>query len=153
MRADNMKDWLRIGADLTVVLGILLLAVQIRQNTRAVVAANSTAVTDQSLVFFAAGLDNQVVARAIQKYDDGEPLSSLERSQLARLQYLNFRGFEHAYLQYRSGYYPKAEWERYRRIMQRVLAEDSIARMEIERLRGWGLTSEFEEELDRLQSF
>lgn len=153
MRADNMKDWLRIGADLTVVLGILLLAVQIRQNTRAVVAANSTAVTDQSLVFFAAGLDNQVVARAIQKYDDGEPLSSLERSQLARLQYLNFRGFEHAYLQYRSGYYPKAEWKRYRRIMQRVLAEDSIARMEIERLRGWGLTSEFEEELDRLQSF
>jgi hypothetical protein len=151
MLSDRAKNWLRIGTDLAVVAGILLVIVQLRQNTRAVIAANSTAVTDESLVFFQAGLDNQVTARAVQKSADGEPLSALERSQLARLQYLNFRGFENAFLQYQRGYYAHNEWERYRRIIQRILATDSLARSDVDGMRGWGFTAEFERELDQLR--
>ncbi len=150
MTPDRLKNWLRIAADITVIIGILLVALQIRQNTKAVIASNSTAVTDESLVFFQAGIDNQVVARAIQKYADGQSLNTLERSQLARLQYLNFRAFENAFLQYERGYYPRSEWERYRRIIQRILANDSLARAELARMRGWGFTAEFEGELERL---
>ena len=149
MNTDRVKHWLRIGTDAVVVFSVLLLVIQVRQNTR---AANSTAVTDQSIAFFQAGLDNQVTARAIQKQADGEALSALERSQLARLQYLNFRGFENAFLQYQGGYYPSAEWERYRSIIKRVLASDSIARTEVDRMRGWGFTSDFERELDRIRA-
>lgn len=152
MLTDQIKSWLRIVADVTVVVGILLVVIQIRQNTNAVMAANSTAVTDQSLLFFQAGLDNQVVARASQKVADREELSPLERSQYARLQYLNFRGFENAFLQYQRGYYPQAEWERYRKIIQRILATDSIARAEVDSLQGWGFTTEFERELERIRA-
>ena len=152
MNTDRLKHWLRVGTDAVVVFSVLLLVIQVRQNTRAVIAANSTAVTDQSIALFQAGLDNQVTARAIQKQADGETLSALERSQLARLQYLNFRGFENAFLQYQGGYYPAGEWERYRSIIKRVLASDSIARTEVDRMRGWGFTSDFERELDRIRS-
>jgi hypothetical protein len=152
MRDDRFRYWLRVGADATILIGILLVIIQIRQNTNAVIASNSTAVTDESLVFFQAGLDPQITARAIQKVADKEELTTLERSQYARLQYLNFRGFENAFLQYQRGYYPRPEWERYRRIMQRVLADDPIARSEVDRLRGWGFTPEFERELAQLQA-
>ena len=152
MVRDRVKSWLRFGTDTAVLIGIALVVIQIQQNTRAVIAANSTAVTDQSLLFFQAGLDNQVTAMALQKYADGETLTSLERSQLARLQYLNFRGFENAFLQYQRGYYPQSEWLRYRGIIRRVLASDSLARTEVEKMRGWGFTSEFERELDRIRA-
>lgn len=141
----------RIGIDLTVVVGLLLVVIQIRQNTNALIAANSTAVTDESLTFFQAGLDSQIVARAIQKVADKEDLSPLERSQYARLQYLNFRGFENAFLQHQRGHYPQAEWQKYRRIIRRILAEDPFAAAEIHRLRGWGFTDEFEYELDQIR--
>src|SRR3954467_14189099 len=123
MVADRVKAWARTIADVTVVVGILLVVIQIRQNTNALVAANSTAVTDESLAFFQAGLDTQVTARAIQKVADKQELSALKRSQYARLQYLNFRGFENAFLQYQRGFYPRAEWERYRLIIRRILAD------------------------------
>jgi len=151
MIPDRSKSWLRIGIDAAVVVGLLLVIIQIRQNTKAVIAANSTAVTDQSLLFFQAGLDNQVTSRAIQKYADGETLSRLERSQLARLNYLNFRTFENAFLQFQRGYYPANEWQRYRVIIQRILTTDSLASTELDRMRGVGFTPEFERELDRIK--
>jgi hypothetical protein len=149
---NRLRDWLRTGADITVVVGILLVVIQIRQNTNAVIGANSTAVTDESLLFFQAGLDNQITARAIQKVADKEDLTTLERSQYARLQYLNFRGFENAFLQYKRGHYPQAEWERYRAIIKRILADDPIARDELDQLRGWGFTPEFERELESIMT-
>ena len=152
MKTERWQSWAQIGTDIAVVIGLTLVIIQIRQNTSAQIAANINAVTDQSLSFFQAGLDNQVVARALQKQADGEALSSLERSQLARLQYLNFRGFENAFLQYRRGYYPAVEWERYRGIIQRVLVSDSIARAEVDRVRGWGFTDEFQAELDKIRA-
>lgn len=42
-------------------------------------------------------------------------------------------------------------WERYRVIIQRVLADDSITLAEVDRMRGWGFTPEFERELERIR--
>ena len=152
MTTEKVRDWLRIGTDLAVVVGLFLVILQIHANTSAQVAANINTITDQSLTFFQAGLDNQIVAAAIQKQTDRQPLSPLERSQLARLQYLNFRGFENAFQQYRRGYYPRQDWERYRGIIRQILATDSIAIAEIDRARGWGFTQEFQQELDDIRA-
>ena len=112
-------------------------------------AASSTALTDQSVQFFSAGLDNQVVARALYSQAVGRELDGLETAQLMRLQYLNFRVFENAYLQYLRGYYELNEWERYRRIITRNLS-DPIVKDMWERNRGLGFTAEFEREVDSL---
>jgi hypothetical protein len=151
MTKDRARQWLALVADLAVVAGIIFLAVEIRQNTEAVVASSSRALTDQSVEFFAAGLDNQIVARAVYKQGVGEDLDGFETAQLSRLQYLNFRVFENAYLQYRRGYYDETEWERYRRIITRNL-RDPIVRAMWDENRGVGFTAEFERMVDALDT-
>ena len=149
MSKDRSRGWLALLPDVAVVAGIIFLAVELRQNTNAVVAASSTALTDQSVAFFSAGLDNQVVARAIYKHGLGEELDGFETAQLMRLQYLNFRVFENAFLQYRRGYYEETEWDRYAKIVARNL-QDSIVRTMWDQNRGVGFTAEFEREVDSL---
>ena len=87
---------------------------EIGQNTDALASASSTALTDQSLEFFAVGLDNQVVARALYKQEAGEALDGFETSQLTRLEYMNFRIFENAFLQWRAGVITEAQWSGFR---------------------------------------
>lgn len=149
MSVNRIGPWLRLAADVAVVAGIIFLAVEIRQNTKAVVASASTALTDQSVQFFSAGLDNQVVARALYKQGAGYELDGLEASQLMRLQYLNFRVFENAFLQYRRGYYEGTEWDRYRDIITRNFRNPIVKAM-WEQNRGVGFTPEFEREVESL---
>ncbi len=113
------------------------------------VAASSSALTDQSVQYFSAGLDNQVVARAVYKQGVGEELDGFETAQLMRLQYLNFRVFENAFILYRRGFYETTEWDRYSKIIARNL-RDPIVRAMWERNRGVGFTTEFEREVDSL---
>lgn len=150
MRMERIQGWISLLANVAVLAGIVFLGIEIRQNTEAVVAASSTALTDQSVDFFSAGLDNQVVARALFKQTAGEELDPFEAAQLGRLQYLNFRVFENAYLQYRRGFYEAAEWERYQRIIRRIFASDPVAVTMWERNRGSGFTELFEREVERL---
>ena len=135
---------------LAVVASLVFLAMEIGQNTDALASASSTALTDQSLEFFAVGLDNQVVARALYKQEAGEALDGFETAQLTRLEYMNFRIFENAFLQYRSGYYDQAEWDRYRRIITRALRDRPVVRVMWEQNRGEGFTPAFEREVDSL---
>ena len=147
MRANRLRLWFDLTAQLAVIAGIVFLAMEIRQNTRAVIAASGTALTDQSIDFFSAGLDNQVVARALYKQDASEPLDPFEASQLERLQYLNFRVFENAFLQYRRGYYEDTEWDRYRQIILRNLTSNESAMAMWQRYGGGGFTADFTEEV------
>jgi hypothetical protein len=67
------------------------------------------------------------VAGALSKAQIGDSLSTIEFSQLHRLQNLNFRIFENAYYQVRSGTLEKSEWERYETIIQIVICYDGAA--------------------------
>lgn len=150
MRVNRLRLWFELTGQLAVIAGIVFLAMEIRQNTRAVVAASGTALTDQSIGFFSAGLDNQVVARALYKQDASEPLDPFEASQLVRLQYLNFRVFENAFLQYRRGYYEDTEWDRYRQIIVRNLTSNESAKAMWQKYEDGGFTKDFTEEVRAL---
>ena len=57
MNADSMNKWLTLAANLGVVAGLVFLRIEINQNTRATIAAASEEVTNQSLDYFALGMD------------------------------------------------------------------------------------------------
>lgn len=145
----RLRLWLEVSGQIAIILGIVFLGMEIRQNTKAVVAASGTALTDQSVDYFSAGLDNEVIARAQYKQETGEPLGGFEAFQLVRLQYLNFRVFENAFLQYRRGYYDEVEWERYRYLIPRILTSNESAKAMWERY-GPGFTAPFVEEVASL---
>ena len=110
MDMDKLNRSLTLVANLGVLAGIIFLAVELNQNTRATIAAASEGITNQSLDYFALGMNNQVISRALPKQSSGLELDSFEQDQLWRHQFYNFRIFQHVYLQYRRGFYDETVW-------------------------------------------
>lgn len=150
MISDRMQGWLTLAANLGVILSILLLAYEINQSTKATIAAASEGLTEHSLEFMSARLDNEVVARATFKRHHGQELDAFENDQLVWLQHMNFRLFESAYLQYLRGLFDESEWERYERIIGFNMADNEHAQ-EMWRRTDGGWTVEFAEEVERIR--
>ncbi len=150
MISDRSQSWLTLAANLGVIISILLLAYEINQSTNATIAAASEGLTEHSLAFMSARLDNSVVARATFKSRQGQQLDEFEHDQLVLLQHLNFRLFESAYLQYRRGFYEQSEWGRYERIIASLMSENQYA-IEMWNQTEGGWTTEFANEVERIR--
>jgi hypothetical protein len=150
MDADSTNKWLTLTANVGVIVSLLFLAYEINQSTKATIAAASQGLTDQSVVYFDAQLDHEVISHAVYKQRHGTELSGYELHQLDLLQRLNFRVFENAFLQYKRGFYEEREWDRYRRIIAGHMASNPIAVQMWEETQGaW--TDEFAAEVDSLK--
>lgn len=150
MVADRINNWLTLAANVGVVVSLLFLAYEINQSTKATIAAASQGLTDQSVMYFDAQLDREIIAQAVYKQRQGGELSGYELHQLGLLQRLNFRVFENAFLQYRRGLYEEREWERYRRIIAGHMDNNPVAIQMWEETKG-GWTDEFEAEVESLR--
>ncbi len=150
MDADRTNRWLSLTAGVGVIISLLFLASEINQSTKATIAAASQGLTDQSLTFFEAQLDHDVVSQAVYKQRQGDELSGYELHQLDLLQHINYRLFENAFLQYERGFYEDREWERYRRIIADQMANNPSALQMWERTKG-GWTVEFAAEVESLR--
>jgi len=150
MDTDKANKWLSLVANLGVLAGLVFVAIELNQNTKATIVSASEQITNQSLDYFALGMDNQVIALARYKQSIGDELSGFEQDQLWWHQYYNFRGFENVYLQYLRGYVEQSEWDRYQRIIQFRLTTDEIAiKMWEDTQPRW--TAEFTAEVERLR--
>ena len=150
MNADRINRWLSLTARVGVIISLLFLGYEINQSTKATMAAASQGLTDQSLNFFEAQLDHDVVSQAVYKQRQGDELSGYELHQLDLLQHINFRLFESAFLQYKRGFYEDREWERYRRIIAKQMANNPGTLQMWERTKG-GWTDEFAAEVESLR--
>ena len=138
MNADSMNKWLTLAANLGVVAGLVFLGIEINQNTRATIAAASEEVTNQSLDYFALGMDNQVIARALHKQASSIELDAFERDQLWRHQFYNFRVFQNVYMQYYRGFLEQEEWDTYRIVLgSRLLNDPNAKQMWNDTAGGW----------------
>jgi len=128
MSTERVTRWLSLGANIGVIMGLVLLAYEVNQATKAAIGAVSEGLTEQSLVFFSLKIDSDTVAKATYKQSLGEELDDYEKFQLEQHQYFNFRVFENAFLQYRRGLFEDSEWERYQRIIAIIFQTNPIAR-------------------------
>ncbi len=151
MKPEALNKWLTLGANIGVVAGLVFLAVEINQNTRATIAAASEEVTNQSLDYFALGLDNEVISRALYKKSTGEDLSGFELDQLWHHQFFNFRVFQNVHSQYRRGFLEEEEWNTYQLVIASRFATDPITvRMWDETSGGW--TPHFQAVVDEIRA-
>ena len=150
MANEKAQSWLSLAANFGVIVSLLFLAYEINQSTRATIAAASEGLTQHSMDFMAARLDNEIVARASFKDKEGLDLDGMERHQLELLQHLNFRIFESAFLQHQLGFFDQTEWERYVRIIEVQMRNNEHARaMWVSTEGGW--TDEFVAEVERIR--
>ncbi len=121
MSRRSLQDWAsiaEIAGALAIVISLIYVAYELRENTKVLQVTSRQALGDQDLTYFETALDSTIVARALDKYRREEELSNIESSQLRERQHLNFRIFEHAYSLYRIGALETLEWERYERVLR-----------------------------------
>ena len=124
-------NWDAIGAigevlgALGVIATLLYLAVQIRQNTRAVRASTHQGVTDSITGFTETLCSNDELARIWQKGSQSyEDLDDGERFRYNLAMLTLFRRFENTFFQTRAGTLPPEAWEGFRRGLMSILADD-----------------------------
>jgi hypothetical protein len=121
MRKFSLQDWASIAeifGAAAIVISLIYVAYEIRENTKALQVASRQALAAGDLIYFQTAIDPSIVAQGIAKRRQGVELSYLEESQLIQRQNLNYRIFEHAASLNRMGALEPVEWERYSRIIQ-----------------------------------
>jgi len=130
MRKFSLQDWASIAEILgaaAIVISLIYVAYEIRENTMALWVASRQALAAGDLTYFQTAIDPSIVAQGLAKDRQGVELSDLEESQLIQRQALNYRIFEHAACLNRMGALEPVEWERYSRIIQNNICNRKYA--------------------------
>jgi len=148
----GLSDWssvAEIAAAVGVILSLIFVGLELRNNTDATEAATRAAINQNDVSFLSLSIDSSVLAVAMVKAEQGEELSALEESQLVRQEFVNFVSFEHSLYQYRKGLLEEQEWLRHRRIVEDQINNWPYARIMWEQSRG-AFTLEFQQLVDNL---
>ena len=94
---DRINKWLSLMANLGVLVGVFVVAYELRQNTLAMEANSRQEFAAQDLAWIAATLDPSIVAVAVKKHRAGEELSDLELSQLVHHQHKHYESLSEVY--------------------------------------------------------
>jgi len=78
MKAGRINSWLSLGANLGVVLGLILLILEIRQNTEMMRAQINQSRTDTAISYLQAVYNSEFMPEIIDRVHGGEELSALE---------------------------------------------------------------------------
>ena len=113
MNADSVNRWLTLGANLGVVIGLILLFVELNQNSSLVKAQIHQARSDNYESFMLDIADTEFFLPAYEKFSAAggpadvsalEVLDSTERERIRRYYQGRLGGYDNLYFQYQEGY-------------------------------------------------
>jgi len=148
---ERLNQWIALLANVGVLIGVFVVAYELRQNTIAMEANTRQEFAAQDLEYLSTVLDPSVLSVALTKSQRGDQLTDLELSQLIQRQHMNFRVFENAFYQFRKGTLEAHEWSRYEQIIRILLCGDNTqkAKSMWEQFRP-GFVPEFAEVVDQI---
>ena len=109
-----------IGA-IAVVISLVYLAVQIRDNTRSTKSATRQAIVDSIVSVNLAMAQSDAIARALRSNVDGQRLEPHEILQQLAHCYSYMRTWENVHFQYRSGMLSDEDWSGFRQNVKALL--------------------------------
>ena len=139
----------QIISAIAVVISLIYVGVQVRQNTLTTQAAMRQNIADNDITYLMSYLDNSIIAEASAKTFAKDSLTLLESEQLIWQQQVNFRLFENAHYQYENGLLEGEVWQRYRIIIHRLLTHAEAAIEQWER-NSYTYTSSFKAEIQNI---
>jgi hypothetical protein len=113
VNADSANRWLTLGANLGVVIGLILLIVELNQNSSLVKAQIHQARSDNYESFMLDIADTEFLLPAYEKFAAAggpadvsalEVLDSIERERIRRYYQGRLGGYDNLYFQYQQGY-------------------------------------------------
>ena len=104
MHADNVNKWLTLGANIGVVIGLVLLIVEIGQNTEMMRAQINQSRTDTAMSEQQAVFNSDYIPALVAKRDRGEPFSDEEWFRYTTLFRSGNRNQDNNLWQYNQGF-------------------------------------------------
>ena len=114
MNRDRLHRWLTLGANLGVLIGLLLLVVELRQNAAMMRAQTRNELSTSIVELFVRVAENPQMADLRRRADAGEELTKDEQYQYEMITRGFFRYWENVHYQYRQGLYDDVEFSRQR---------------------------------------
>ena len=120
MDTDKVNRWLTLGANLGVLVGIILLVVELQQNREMMQAQTRNELSNSIVYLLSESAGNTELASIMLRAYMGEELTPVQSLQFRHRQFAMFRNWENVHYQYRMGLYDDSEyaaqvdsWRRY----------------------------------------
>ena len=128
MKDDRLMRWLTIGANLGVLIGLLLLIAELNQNREMMRAQIRHELAMGIVSLLDTPASNQQLANVLFRGISGEKLTPSEMYQFEMRTNALFRYWEDVHYQYRVGLYDDAEFEKQRDAWKESLERSPLAR-------------------------
>lgn len=104
-------DWMNLSASFAVIMGIVFLGLEIRQNTEMMRSQTRDSISEKQMMFSEWVATEIELAETIAKVNRGEPLTAGESVQHAYFLAGVWREWENSYYQYERGLFDAVEFE------------------------------------------
>jgi len=122
MKLDPLNRWLTLGANIGVVIGIVLLITELSQNREMMRSQVRNDVAQGFQAFVALYANREIVDIALRR-DRGEAVTPVETALADAVVEAGIRYWENAHYQYRQGLYDDSEFQSHLITMARVFRE------------------------------
>lgn len=123
MDSDRLNRWLTLGANIGVLVGIILLILELDQNRDMMRAQTRNEISRAGLDMLAGWSGNPALADAIVRANSGEELSPSEQFMIRARSETVFRLWENIHYQYRQGLYDDSEFNASISTFSRILSQ------------------------------
>ena len=113
MDADRLNKWVILGANIGVLVGIVLLIFEIDQNRQAIRAQTRNDIAQGAIGVISLSIENPHLADILVRSNRGEELSESDKYMLNSRSETIFRYWENVNYQYRLGTYDEGEYSRH----------------------------------------
>lgn len=128
MASDRFTRWISIGANLAVLIGLVLVLAELKQNRDMMQAQIRHELSVGIVDLLQTPANNAQLADVLLRSIQGEALTSTESFQFEMRTNALFRYWEDVHYQYRVGLYDDAEFERQREAWRVSLERSDLAR-------------------------
>ena len=111
MEPDKVNRWLTLGANIGVLIGIILLVIELDQNREMVRAQTRNDISQQIESRLLTLASNSQLTNVTRRAAAGEELSADEERQAYLYTSANLRGWENMHYQYRHGMFDEVEFK------------------------------------------
>ncbi len=114
MDSDKLNRWLTLGANIGVLVGIILLAAELNQNSAMIRAQTRNELSNSIVELLSNSAGNAELAGIMRRASAGEELTPDEYLQFRERQGAMFRYWENVHYQFREGLYDETEFSKQR---------------------------------------
>ncbi len=124
MESNRLNRWLTLGANIGVLVGIILLIVELGQNRDMMRAEIRNELARSLSDFLPSVVNDREFADALVRAGAGEPLTATEELQINAWYDLVFGYWQNVHYQYRQDLYDESEFSRHTDAISAVLGEN-----------------------------